>query len=49
MKDQQSVGILGSGVIGLACALALAGSSYRVTIVARDLPGDETLDWASLW
>lgn len=43
------VGIIGSGIIGLLSALTLTDAGYRVTIVARDLPGDETQDWASPW
>ncbi|OJJ97615.1 hypothetical protein ASPACDRAFT_53763 [Aspergillus aculeatus ATCC 16872] len=45
----QHVGIIGSGIIGLLSALALTDAGYQVTIVARDLPGDETQDWASPW
>ena len=43
------VGIIGSGIIGLLSALTLTDAGYRVTIVARDLPGDESQDWASPW
>ncbi|KAJ5104002.1 nucleotide-binding domain-containing protein [Penicillium argentinense] len=43
------VGIIGSGIIGLLSALTLTDAGYKVTIVARDLPGDETQDWASPW
>ncbi|PYI27230.1 nucleotide-binding domain-containing protein [Aspergillus indologenus CBS 114.80] len=45
----QKVGIIGSGIIGLLSALTLTDAGYKVTIVARDLPGDETQDWASPW
>jgi len=42
------IGIIGSGIIGLSSALILRESGYSVTIVARDMPGDEeTLAWAS--
>lgn len=44
-----SVVIIGSGIIGLLSALTLTEAGYRVTIIARDLPGDETQDWASPW
>jgi len=44
----ESVGILGAGITGLATAYVLS-SKYKVTIVARDLPGDLGLDWASPW
>ncbi|KAG2005313.1 hypothetical protein GB937_008856 [Aspergillus fischeri] len=43
------VGIIGSGVIGLTSALALAQAGYSVMIVARELPGDDSLRWASPW
>ncbi|EAU29704.1 predicted protein [Aspergillus terreus NIH2624] len=41
--------IIGSGVIGLLSAQYLAQAGHRVTVIARDLPGDETQDWASPW
>ncbi|KAK3656296.1 hypothetical protein LTR56_002997 [Elasticomyces elasticus] len=43
------VGVLGSGIVGLVSALCLSRAGYRVTIVARDLPGDKTTEWASPW
>lgn len=43
------VAILGSGIIGLFSALTLTNAGYKVTVIARDLPGDETQDWASPW
>lgn len=43
------VGIIGAGVIGLTSALSLARAGYKVAIVARDLPGDDNIDWASPW
>ncbi|KDQ57890.1 hypothetical protein JAAARDRAFT_34699 [Jaapia argillacea MUCL 33604] len=44
-----SVIIIGAGVTGLSIAHSLP-RSYDITIVARDLPGDEeSLDWASPW
>lgn len=46
---EMEVGIIGSGIIGLLSALTLTDAGYKVTIVARDLPGDETQDWASPW
>ncbi|KAL7418630.1 hypothetical protein Q5752_007088 [Cryptotrichosporon argae] len=43
------VTVLGSGVVGLTCALELS-STADVTIVARDMPGDpDSLAWASPW
>jgi hypothetical protein len=44
----ESIGILGAGITSLATAYVLS-SKYKVTIVARDLPGDLGLDWASPW
>jgi glycine/D-amino acid oxidase-like deaminating enzyme len=43
------VAIIGSGVIGLLSAFTLADAGYKVTIIARNLPGDESVDWASPW
>lgn len=43
------IGIIGSGVIGLASALALTEAGYGVKIVARELPGDDSQNWASPW
>ncbi|KNG83520.1 hypothetical protein ANOM_007755 [Aspergillus nomiae NRRL 13137] len=43
------IGIIGSGIIGLLSALTLTDAGYKETIVARDLPGDESQDWASPW
>ncbi|TPX15280.1 uncharacterized protein E0L32_004557 [Thyridium curvatum] len=43
------VTILGAGIVGMAVASMLS-RSHKVTIVARDLPGDdETQNWASPW
>jgi glycine/D-amino acid oxidase-like deaminating enzyme len=49
MAEHKSVGILGAGVVGLASALLLSESGISVTVVARDLPGDQTLQWSSPW
>ncbi|KAK5163150.1 uncharacterized protein LTR77_010934 [Saxophila tyrrhenica] len=43
------VGVLGAGVVGLTSALCLSRKGYRVRVVAKHLPGDKTLDWASPW
>ncbi|KAJ5129418.1 nucleotide-binding domain-containing protein [Penicillium bovifimosum] len=43
------IAIVGSGVIGLMSALTLTDAGYKVTIIARDLPGDDSQDWASPW
>ncbi|EKD12188.1 FAD dependent oxidoreductase [Drepanopeziza brunnea f. sp. 'multigermtubi' MB_m1] len=44
----QSIGVIGGGITGLACAFVLS-SKFNVTIVARDLPGDLGQGWASPW
>lgn len=49
MATLPRVGIIGSGVIGLLTAQTLSEAGYPVTIIARDFPGDESLDWASPW
>lgn len=42
--------VLGAGVVGLSCGLALAQKGYRVHFVARDLPDDSTSQgFASPW
>ncbi|GAA5978430.1 hypothetical protein JCM5350_001164 [Sporobolomyces pararoseus] len=42
--------VIGAGVIGLSTAIRLQEAGYRVSIVARDLPGDRKgIDWASPW
>lgn len=38
-----------AGIIGLQSALALLEASYRVTIVAKDLPGDASPHYTSPW
>ncbi|OWP03977.1 FAD dependent oxidoreductase [Marssonina coronariae] len=43
---EESVGIIGGGIVGLASAYVLS-SDYRVTIVAKHLSGDLGLNWAS--
>jgi hypothetical protein len=47
--SKHHVGIVGSGVIGLTCALVLCEAGYKVSIVARELPGDTSNNWASPW
>ncbi|GAA5884913.1 hypothetical protein JCM6882_007149 [Rhodosporidiobolus microsporus] len=50
MSNQQRVVVLGSGIIGLASALALAKKGYKVHVVARDLPEDvASQGFASPW
>lgn len=47
--QRMRIGVVGAGIFGLATALLLSERGFAVTIVARDLPGDSTLDWASPW
>ncbi|KAG0650011.1 D-amino-acid oxidase [Hyphodiscus hymeniophilus] len=44
----EPIGIIGAGITGLAIAHVLS-SNHKVTIIARDLPGDLGLNWASPW
>ncbi|EUC39968.1 hypothetical protein COCMIDRAFT_10055 [Bipolaris oryzae ATCC 44560] len=48
---QDSIVIVGSGVIGLDVALILAekGYGHRTTIVATHLPGDTSINYTSPW
>ena len=48
IKMKDSIGIVGAGITGLATAYVLS-SKYEITIVARDLPGDLGVGWASPW
>ncbi|KAF3384857.1 D-amino-acid oxidase [Penicillium rolfsii] len=41
--------IVGAGVLGLSCAVQLSRSGHSVTVIARDLPGDSHIDYASPW
>jgi glycine/D-amino acid oxidase-like deaminating enzyme len=43
------VGIVGAGIIGLTSALDLVQTGYRVVVIARNLPGDQTTEWSSPW
>lgn len=36
-----------AGVIGLTCALELAKAGHQVTVLAQDLPGDSSINYAS--
>lgn len=38
-----------AGVLGLSCAVQLSRSGHSVTVIARDLPGDSHIDYASPW
>lgn len=43
------IGVIGAGVIGLTSALVLAEAGHKVTVLARELPGDGSKKWASPW
>jgi glycine/D-amino acid oxidase-like deaminating enzyme len=43
------IGIIGAGVIGLTSASVLVEAGYRVTVLARELPGNDSKKWASPW
>ncbi|KAL7409162.1 FAD dependent oxidoreductase [Mrakia frigida] len=47
--SSQKVVVIGGGVVGCTSALILAQRGYDVTLVARDLPGDQSQGWASPW
>lgn len=48
-ENKAKIGVVGAGVIGLTSALSLVEAGHTVTIVARNLPGDLTTEWASPW
>ncbi|KAF4212387.1 hypothetical protein CNMCM8980_003907 [Aspergillus fumigatiaffinis] len=43
------VAIVGAGVVGLSIALFLSDIGYNVDIVARNFPGDKSIEWSSPW
>ncbi|KAJ5212617.1 uncharacterized protein N7498_004263 [Penicillium cinerascens] len=47
--SQGNIIIIGAGVLGLSTAIQLSRSGHKVTLIARDLPGDSTIDYASPW
>ncbi|USP79165.1 D-amino-acid oxidase [Curvularia clavata] len=49
--ENQHILILGAGVIGLTSALVLAHSypSAKITVVAKHLPGDRSIEYTSPW
>lgn len=48
-SKRPDIGVVGAGIIGLSCALRLSEAGYKVSVLARDLPGDDTTTWASPW
>ena len=49
VHSKERVGIAGAGIVGLTSALLLADAGYKVTVVARNLPGDTSTQWSSPW
>ncbi|OAQ86366.1 FAD dependent oxidoreductase superfamily [Purpureocillium lilacinum] len=45
--ERKHVAVIGAGVLGLTTALELAKQGHGVTVLAKDLPGDWTIDYAS--
>ncbi|OOF92099.1 hypothetical protein ASPCADRAFT_399474 [Aspergillus carbonarius ITEM 5010] len=43
------IGFGSAGVIGLSCAVQLARDGHQITVIARELPGDYDIDYASPW
>jgi glycine/D-amino acid oxidase-like deaminating enzyme len=43
------IGIIGPGVISFTSASVLAEAGYSVTVLARELPGDDSKKWTSPW
>lgn len=43
----EEITVVGGGIIGLASALLLAEEGLKVSLLARDLPGDGGVGWAS--
>ncbi|KAK3214269.1 hypothetical protein GRF29_28g2534850 [Pseudopithomyces chartarum] len=41
--------VIGAGVIGLQTANDLLDAGYKVTILAKHWPGDESIEYASPW
>lgn len=41
--------VAGAGIIGLISALCLSRAGYNVAVIAKNLPGDKTTEWASPW
>ncbi|KAF7720047.1 Uncharacterized protein PECH_008081 [Penicillium ucsense] len=49
MAPNDHILIVGAGVLGLTTAIQLSLAGHKVTLLARDLPGDFTIDYASPW
>jgi glycine/D-amino acid oxidase-like deaminating enzyme len=49
MGNSKNICVVGAGILGLASSLLLTDAGHKVTIVARDHPGDKNTNWASPW
>ncbi|KAJ5489667.1 hypothetical protein N7539_004557 [Penicillium diatomitis] len=49
MAPNDHILIVGAGVLGLTTAIQISLAGRKVTLLARDLPGDFTIDYASPW
>jgi ribulose 1,5-bisphosphate synthetase/thiazole synthase len=47
VKMPATIAVVGAGIIGLASALLLAEEGLHVSLIARELPGDGGIGWAS--
>ncbi|QDS74927.1 hypothetical protein FKW77_004292 [Venturia effusa] len=48
-SSQKHIVVFGAGVIGLQTAISLLEAGYKVTIVAKHLPGDLSIEYTSPW
>ncbi|KAH6659013.1 putative FAD dependent oxidoreductase [Truncatella angustata] len=46
---REKVAVVGAGIFGLTIALLLSEAGCDVEVIARNLPGDESTEWASPW
>ncbi|KXS98301.1 hypothetical protein AC578_6837 [Pseudocercospora eumusae] len=47
--SSSNIVVLGAGVTGLTTALILARQSHKITVVAKHMPGDYDIEYASPW
>jgi 2-polyprenyl-6-methoxyphenol hydroxylase-like FAD-dependent oxidoreductase len=45
----QKISVIGAGVQGLTVALILQKQGYDVSIIAKHLPGDLSIEYTSPW
>ncbi|OQU99954.1 hypothetical protein CLAIMM_05520 [Cladophialophora immunda] len=48
-QKQKHILVLGAGIIGLQTAITLLQAGYSVTVFAKHLPGDISVDYTSPW